>query len=143
MNIETTETWIHPFNAENTHFVAHSRRGWSLAMQTWLKENRPAVVEKPDEEEPPDVPQEVEELDGTNLRTVAAVAQAEVAEKRKKDKIDRVGRQFHFRNSETGKSLRLKAALEKKKQEDAAKLERYDEIVAELTDITAENKSLR
>jgi hypothetical protein len=84
-------------------------------MQKWLKENRPAVVEKPAEEEPPpDVPQEVVPLDGTNLRTVAAVAEAELAKKRKKDKIDRVGRQFHFRNSETGKSLRLKAALEKR-----------------------------
>lgn len=142
-DIQTTELWIHPFNAENTHFVAHSRRGWSLAMQKWLKENRPAVVEKPAEKEPPpDVP-EVVPLDGKNLRTVAAVAEAELAEKRKKDKIDRVGRQFHFRNSETGKSLRLQAALKKQQQEDAAKLKRYDEIVAELTDITAEKKSLR
>jgi len=100
-------------------------------------------VEKPAEKEPPpDVP-EVVPLDGTNLRTVAAVAEAELAEKRKKDKKDRVGREFHFRNSETGKSLRLQAALKKQQQEDAAKLKRYDEIVAELTDITAEKKSLR
>ena len=73
-------------------------------MKTWLMGNRPAVVKKPAEEEPPVVEQVVVESEGTNLRTVAAVAQSEVAEKKKQDKTDRVGRQFHFRKSETDKS---------------------------------------
>jgi len=129
---------------ENTHLVAHSRRGWALALEKWLKDNVPAEAAaeqpEPDTTEPQTI--EVVQIDGDAARSASAVQAASLAEKRKESRKVRAETRFHYQNSDTGKQRREEEAKEARAAEDQEKLDDYDEMKAAVDALKLERTTL-
>jgi len=130
-DIDAAADHVHPFKAEDTHLVAHTRRGWSLKLQEYLpsiQTTEKAVV--------PDVIKEPEVIDADPDESASVRALKAADELRKAAEAEALhNTRLKFKNSDAGKEVEALKAAELKAAEDARKIEAYDALKEKLASV--------
>jgi hypothetical protein len=133
-DIDATSDHVHPFKAEDTHLVAHTRRGWALKLNEYLQSIRPkeVIVEQVEPDVVIDMMEEKEDQDeSASVRALKAAA-----DKKKADEAAAAHQtRLKFKNSQAGKEVAAAKAAKEKEIEVARKAREYDDLVATLASV--------
>ena len=135
-DIDAGSTFVHPFKAEDTHLVAHTRRGWSLTLLEHLKtlKRKPqaAAPETGEDVAKVIVEQDVIPIDEDESASVRALQISADAKRARELKAAEHNTRFKFKNSEAGKEVEAQKRADEQKEADARKLAEHGTLVAEL-----------
>ena len=138
-DIDAGSTFVHPFKAEDTHLVAHTRRGWSLTLLEHLKtlKRKPQAAAPETGEVAEDIVEDIVEqavipIDQDESASVRALQISADAKKARELEAAEHNTRFKFKHSQAGKEVEAQKRADEQKEADAQKLAEHGTLVAEL-----------